>query len=159
MSASQVCGFIATIRSTPPRRPVQPRSHTRTSYHVGRPWMLLGKMLRGLTGTPMRMMAFANSSLAEAEPEPLTLANLTTKSLIAWMRFTGELQNRAGARGAAGMSCAAPRPRLREVELELLHVPRAGGAALGAQAAVQADVLVLDHDAAGLELARHVEIL
>ena len=44
-------------------------------------------MLRGLTGTPWRMMALANSSLAEAEPEPLTLANLTTKSLTASMGF------------------------------------------------------------------------
>jgi hypothetical protein len=48
--------------------------------------MLLGKMLRGLTGTPMRRMALAKSSLAEAEPEPLTLANLMTKSLTASMR-------------------------------------------------------------------------
>jgi len=31
----------------------------------------------------MRMIALANSSLAEAEPEPLMLANLTTKSLTA----------------------------------------------------------------------------
>jgi len=45
------------------------------------PWMFDGKMLRGATGTPIRMMARANSSLAEAEPEPLTLANLMTKSL------------------------------------------------------------------------------
>ena len=51
------------------------------------PWMLLGKILRGLTGTPMRITALANSSLADAEPEPLTLANLMTKSLMASMRF------------------------------------------------------------------------
>src|SRR3546814_814012 len=38
-------------------------------------------MLRGLTGTPMRRIALANNSLADAEPEPLTLANLMTKSL------------------------------------------------------------------------------
>src|SRR5260221_3818520 len=44
--------------------------------------MLDGKILRGLTGTPMRRMAFANNWLAEAEPEPLTFANLTTKSFI-----------------------------------------------------------------------------
>src|SRR5688500_18462852 len=81
MSASHVCGFIATIRSTPPRRPSQPDSDTRTSYQVGRPWMLDGKMLRGLTGTPMRRIDFAKRVLAEAEPEPFTLANLTTKSL------------------------------------------------------------------------------
>ena len=47
------------------------------------PWILLGKMLRGLNGTPMRSTALANSSLAEADPEPLTLANLMTKSLTA----------------------------------------------------------------------------
>src|SRR6185312_11902442 len=83
MSLSQVCGFIATIRSTPPRRPSQPLPDTRTSYQVGRPWILEGKMLREETGTPMRRMARANISLAEAEPEPFTLANLTTKSLVA----------------------------------------------------------------------------
>ena len=49
--------------------------------------MFDGKMLRGLTGTPMRRIDRANSSLAEAEPEPLTLANLTTKSLTASMRL------------------------------------------------------------------------
>src|SRR5688572_6084809 len=75
---------MATIMSTPPpRRPSQPLSVTRTSYQVGRPWMLDGKMLRGLIGTPMRRIARANSSLAEADPDPLTFANLTTKSFVA----------------------------------------------------------------------------
>ncbi len=49
--------------------------------------MFDGKMLRGLTGTPIRRIALANSVFAEAEPEPLTLANLTTKSLIASIAF------------------------------------------------------------------------
>ena len=53
--------------------------------------MFDGKMLRGLTGTPMRMIAFAKSVFADAEPEPLTLANLTTKSLIASMFFAMEV--------------------------------------------------------------------
>ena len=79
-SLSQVCGFIATIMSTPPRAPRWPASVTRTSYQVGRPWMLEGKMLRGLTGTPWRRIERANISLALAEPEPLTLAKRTTKS-------------------------------------------------------------------------------
>ena len=48
--------------------------------------MFDGKMLRGLTGTPMRNRLRANSSLADAEPEPLTLANLMTKSLTASIR-------------------------------------------------------------------------
>src|ERR671928_448937 len=74
------------MRSTPPRRPRWPASVTRTSYHVGRPWMFDGKMLRGLTGMPMRRKLFAKSSFAEAEPEPLTLANLMTKSFSASMR-------------------------------------------------------------------------
>src|SRR5215213_7462654 len=86
-SCAQVCGFIATIRSTPPRRPRWPFSVTRTSYQVGRPWMLDGKMLRGLTGMPIRRKLFANSSFADAEPEPLTLANLMTKSFRASMRL------------------------------------------------------------------------
>ena len=77
---SQVCGFIATIMSTPPRAPRWPSSVTRTSYQVGSPWMLDGKMLRGDTGTPIRRIERANNSLALAEPEPLTLANRTTKS-------------------------------------------------------------------------------
>src|SRR5881397_3030358 len=72
---------MATIRSTPPRRPRQPASVTRTSNQVGSPWIFEGKMLRGATGTPIRRIDLANSRLADAEPEPLTLANLTTKSL------------------------------------------------------------------------------
>src|ERR1041384_3920634 len=82
-SLSQVCGFMQTIRSTPPRRPSQPSPDTRTSYQVGRPWMFEGKMLRAQTGTPIRRIERANSSLADADPEPFTLANLTTKSLTA----------------------------------------------------------------------------
>ena len=77
---SQVCGFIATIMSMPPRAPRWPSSVTRTSYQVGSPWMLDGKMLRGDTGTPIRRIERANNSLALADPEPLTLANRTTKS-------------------------------------------------------------------------------
>ena len=45
--------------------------------------MFDGKILRGEMGMPMRMTERANISLAEAEPEPLTLANLTTKSFVA----------------------------------------------------------------------------
>src|SRR5438874_2386027 len=81
MSWSQVSGFIATIMSTPPRRARWPLSLMRTSNQVGRPWMLDGKMLRELAGIPMRRTDLANSPLALAEPDPLTLANLTTKSL------------------------------------------------------------------------------
>src|SRR3954469_11550927 len=86
-SCSQVCGFIATIKSTPPRRPRYPACETRTSYQVGRPWMLEGKMFRGLTGTPMRRIDFARSRLALADPDPLTLANLMTNSFVLAIDF------------------------------------------------------------------------
>src|SRR5262245_66137922 len=123
--------------STPQRRPSQPDSDTRTSYQVGSPWMFDGKILRGLTGTPMRRIAFANSSFALADPEPFTFANLTTKALTDSMRFTMSRR--------LLVIRPARRPRVGQVEQELLHVPGARRAALGAQAAMEADVLVLHH--------------
>src|SRR5437762_3177763 len=141
------------MRSTPPRRPSQPDSETRTSYQVGRPWMFEGKMLRGLTGTPILRIDFAKSSFAEAEPEPFTLANLTTKALTDWMAFVMAISGRLLLRRTAAVA------GVRQIEQELLHVPGARGAALGAQPAVQAHVLVLRHDLAGLERARDVEVL
>src|SRR5437763_11349530 len=47
--------------------------------------MFEGKMLRELAGMPIRRIDLANSELALAEPDPLTLANLTTKSLTFWI--------------------------------------------------------------------------
>src|SRR6267143_2027757 len=47
--------------------------------------MFDGKMLRELAGIPIRRIDLANSALALAEPDPLTLANLTTKSLTLWI--------------------------------------------------------------------------
>src|SRR5712691_12460337 len=105
------------MRSTPPRRPSQPDSETRTSYHVGRPWMFEGKMLRGLTGTPILRIDFAKSSLAEAEPEPFTFANLTTKALTDWMAFVMSISGGLLLRRAAAV------PGMGQVEEEFLHVP------------------------------------
>ena len=139
-SLSQVCGFIATIRSQPPRRPTQPLAETRTSNQVGRPWMFEGKMLRVAMGTPMRRMERANNSFADAEPEPFTLANLTTKSLV----------------DLIGLDMAAGLGRIEE---EFLHVPGAGRAAFGAQSAMQAKVLVLRHDPARLQPFRQIQVL
>jgi hypothetical protein len=45
--------------------------------------MLEGKIFLGLTGKPIRNNALANRLLALAEPVPLTLANLITKSFTA----------------------------------------------------------------------------
>ena len=42
---------------------------------------------------------------------------------------------------------------------ELAHVPCAGRTALGAQAAMQADILVLDHDAPGLQRVADIKVL
>src|SRR5205814_9318980 len=47
--------------------------------------MFEGKMLRELAGIPIRRIDLANRELALAEPDPLTLANLTTKSLTLWI--------------------------------------------------------------------------
>src|SRR5437667_4729753 len=56
--------------------------------------MFEGKMLRELAGIPIRRTDLAKSALALAEPDPLTLANLTTKSLTLWIaaifRFDGD---------------------------------------------------------------------
>src|SRR5687768_15314359 len=46
-----------------------------------------------------------------------------------------------------------------DVVPEFLHVPGGGGAAFGAEAAVEADVLVLCHDAARLEAVGDVNVL
>src|SRR6266850_1277907 len=156
MSLSQVCGFMATARSTPPRRPRQPASTMRTSYHVGNPWMFDGKILRAATGTPMRRIARANRPFADAEPEPLTLANLTTKSLTRASVFIGAPtalvrgDSRDFHRRRDCMLGAAAVIGARRLEQEFLHVPRARRTALGAQAAMQADIFVLHHHASGL---------
>src|SRR5580765_3800222 len=102
--------------------------------------MFDGNILRVATGTPMRRMERANSSFADAEPEPFTLANLTTKSFVALI----------GLDMAAGLG---------RVEEEFLHIPRAGRAAFRAQAAMQAKVFVLRHDSSRLQRLGHIEIL
>ena len=54
------------------------------------------------------------------------------------------------------LAASACGSRVSHIEEEFLHVPGAGRAALGTEAAMQADVFVLRHDAAGLELGRDV---
>src|SRR5271157_3967534 len=93
--------------STPPRRPRWPLSLILTSYQVGRPWIFEGKMLRELAGIPIRRIDLANSALALAEPDPLTLANLTTKSLT---RVSG-CGMRARPLSCREEICACPTPR------------------------------------------------
>src|SRR4029450_9098562 len=61
------------------------------------------------------------------------------------------------------MSPISPRlacpPRMRDLEREALHVPRAGGTPLGAKPAMQADVLVLHHHSTRGQRSGDIEIL
>src|SRR4029079_8318808 len=121
---------------------------------------------RAATGTPIRRIERAKRPFAEAEPEPLTFANLTTKSLTRESRFTRVSigARRSVGRGEAvlGRTLGAPARTIvgvRHFEQELLHVPRTGRAALGAEPAVQAHVLVLHHDTAGAHGRRDVKRL
>src|SRR3954466_9406871 len=70
--------------------------------------MFEGKMLREAIGTPMRMKERAKSRFAEADPDPFTLANLTTKSFVrsrraGIRRYLSPLPSgRGGGAGAGG---------------------------------------------------------
>ena len=68
--------------------------------------MFDGKMLRAATGTPIRRIAFANRPFADAEPEPLTFANLTTKSLTRASCF-GAMTCQSAAIGAIAGAAGA----------------------------------------------------
>src|SRR5581483_3232603 len=108
--------------------------------------MFDGKRFFPDTGMPMRKMACMSRPFALAEPVPLTFASLSAKSLTL-------------------ITCCwctvVPRcPCCRDDDVRLLHVPRRRGAALRAQAAVHAHVLVLHHHPPGLgQRARDVERL
>src|ERR1700722_877502 len=71
--------------------------------------MFDGKMLRGVAGMPLRSTDLANSVLALAEPDPLTLANLTTKSLTLSRRSAP-----AAVPPVVDCNMHAPRARYRE---------------------------------------------
>src|SRR5689334_20415184 len=117
-------------------------------------------MFRELAGIPIRRIDLANSELALAEPDPLTLANLTTKSLTLCIAATSrfdcdaigsELVKSGHRLRHAGPACVMSRRNLR--------MSRAGRATLGAEAAVQTHILILDHDAPGLQRIADVELL
>src|SRR5271169_22953 len=97
---------------------------------------------------PLLKIAFVSSKLALAEPVPLTVAILMVKSLMrAVFGMTSGNLRLARLEGGGFIY------RVRPEDLRLLHVPGSGRAALGAQPAVHAQVLVLDHHAAGLRQA------
>src|ERR1700722_7186136 len=118
------------MRSYSRARATCPSLLTRISYHVGRPWMFDGKRFLPDTGTPIRKIERISRLLALDEPVPLTLASFSAKS------FTLE---RVRSKCSAAMSGRHRDPRghrKRDEQLELLHVPRCGRAALGAEPAV-----------------------
>jgi hypothetical protein len=119
-------------------------------------------------GCPCGNSAFISSALALAEPVPFTLAILMVKSLslgpFAELLIEPDLRVLASLYRTAveewvGVACLRSLADLRAagadglidgmrpLQGELLHVPGRGRAALGAETAVHAQVLVLDHHA------------
>src|SRR3954471_16456079 len=101
--------------------------------------MFDGKTFLPVTVTPIRKIACMMRPLADADPVPFAVAILNANSLTRSMPLY--LHSHRGVRH---------RPGERDEHRELAHVPRVRRAALGAQPAVQADVLVLHHHPAGL---------
>ena len=124
--------------------------------------MFDGKMLRGATGTPMRRIGLGEQQVRRRRARAVDVGELDDEIVDALRSASTaglhsaaprHRQCRSIARASAAFAAlaAARRSGVRHLEQELLHVPRAGRTALGAQAAVQAHVLVLGHDAAGLQ--------
>jgi hypothetical protein len=61
---------------------MNPSLLTRMVYHVGKPWILDGNRFLPETGIPILNNARNNVTLAVCEPDPLTVAMVTEKSLI-----------------------------------------------------------------------------
>src|SRR5262245_35843408 len=119
-----------------------------------------------MTGMPLLKIDFISNVLALAEPVPFTVAILMAKSLMRAVCMGGGFANSNSKQPGSGDLRLFRSEGLglvigvRPVHEGLLHVPRGGRAALRAQATVNAQVLVLDHDASGLFQRRgHVERL
>src|SRR4051812_38635136 len=109
--------------------------------------MFDGNTFLPVTGMPIRKIACMIRPLADAEPVPLAVAILKANSL---MRFMDIVRGALPPTLSHRRQRINRRPGVRNLEHELAHVPRVGRAALGAESAVQADVLVLDHHPPGL---------
>src|SRR5688572_32907901 len=120
--------------------------------------MFDGKTFLPVTGTPIRKTACISRPLADAEPVPLAVAILKAKSLTRSMQSLSHNDHQVYAKPSwsswlqfsHGHRVRHDGVRVRYQHRELAHIPGIGRAPLGAQAAVQADVLVLHHDPAGL---------
>src|SRR5579863_3468248 len=115
---------MATMRSYSRARATCPSLLTRISYHVGRPWMFEGNRFLPETGTPIRKIARMSRLLALDDPVPLTLASFNAKS------FTLEPGRAKCSAAMSGCHRDRRRHRERNQQLELLHDPRGGRAAL-----------------------------
>src|SRR5215469_16318749 len=102
--------------------------------------MLEGNRFLPETGIPMRKMACMSKPLALAEPVPLTLASFRAKSLTRISLRSGTMTSGSvSGCGKYGPSC------VWNFEFKLLHVPRRRGATLRTQTAVDAKILVFEH--------------
>src|ERR1700730_19384696 len=89
--------------------------------------MFDGKMFRELAGMPILRIDLANSELALAEPDPLTLANLTTKSLTLWIaaisRFDCDAIGSELVEGGHRLRHAGPARAMSRREFRISHAP------------------------------------
>src|SRR5665213_1295692 len=114
--------------------------------------MFEGKRFFPDTGIPMRKIACINRLFALADPVPFTLASFTEKSFtrtvvssdVSIAIVQTHFHSRALGRPDRNMHDGGTR-RVGNLQLELLHVPGRRGAALRAEPAVHAHVLVLHH--------------
>src|SRR5688572_13660102 len=114
--------------------------------------MFDGKTFFPETGIPIRKIACMIKLFALAEPVPLTVAILKAKSLMeditgAFRGSSLEFRGRGLISRNSNLETRNSRvlPRIRNQDIRPPHIPRRGRAPLGAQSAVQADVLVFDH--------------
>jgi hypothetical protein len=117
----------------PAARPSQPWPLTRTSYQVGRPWMFDGKMLRAADRHAHAQDRLGEQAVGRGRAGAVDV---------------GELDDEV-VHSRAGLACHFSVPPACHLDENFCMSHAPGGAALGAQAAVQADVLVLHHDTAG----------
>src|SRR5215831_9698104 len=103
---------------------------------------------------PLRKIDFISSVLALAEPVPFTVAILMVKSLMRARLAFDMVSFASGNLGLFRLERIRLVGGVRPVQLGFLHVPGRGRAALGAQSAVHAQVLVLHHHPRGLRQRR-----
>src|SRR5688500_13876974 len=122
--------------------------------------MFEGNTFLPVTGMPIRKIACISRPFAEADPVPFAVAILNAKSLTRSMNTlcsvgrplsgsptrTSQGPRHAYAIASEGIDIGSP---ASDVNHRLAHVPCVRRTAFGAEAAVDANVLVFHHHAAG----------